>query len=192
MDEIVAIIMHLKPVRVILPIGFHAVGDDVLHTLSEITRLFVPIDEQIYYSNHYVSGLYYECESAKDMLDSIAEHQLQFPNYGAVIASAAKQFMGTDLLKLDCSATLTMTDIFFESNVPAEDAYFGRVYTHEGVIELQNNIYATQFEPIDSTCSCPTCKQKLTRAYLHHLLEHTPLLCQRLLIQHNVYYLNHT
>ncbi len=176
MDDLAAIITHLKPVRVILPIGFHSVGDDVLCALSNITTLFVPVNDLAYYPSHCVYGLYYECENTNDMLDLIAQHQMQFSNYRCY------------MLGKECGpvAAFTQTDIFFESNTPAEDAYFGKVYTHEGVIELPNNIYATQFEPIDSTCHCPTCTQKLTRAYLHHLLEHTPLLCQRLLIQHNV------
>lgn len=176
MDEIAAIITHLKPVRVILPIGFHSVGDDVLRALSKITALFIPVKDLASYPSHFVHGLYYECENVNDMLDLIAQHQMQFSNYECYMVGK------------ECGpvTALAQTDIFFESNIPAEDAYFGKVYTHEGVIELQNNIYATQFEPIDSKCHCPTCTQKFTRAYLHHLLEHTPLLCQRLLIQHNV------
>ena len=74
------------------------------------------------------------------------------------------------------------------SNAPAEDACQGIVYGSEGDIHLRNKIYSTQFEPIDSQCHCPSCEQSLTRAYLHHLLEHTPLLCHRFLIQHNLYY----
>ena len=46
-----------------------------------------------------------------------------------------------------------------------------------------------QFETIDPECTCPTCSQQFTKAYLHHLLQQTPLLCHRLLIQHNVFWM---
>ena len=77
---------------------------------------------------------------------------------------------------------------FVESDVPASDACIGRVYSSEGDIALQDSEYSNQFEVIDSHCSCPVCLQKFTRAYLYHLLEQTPLLCQRYLVQHNMYY----
>ena len=37
-------------------------------------------------------------------------------------------------------------------------------------------------------CSCETCSQGFTRAYFHHLLQHTPLLAQRFLVIHNVFF----
>lgn len=78
---------------------------------------------------------------------------------------------------------------FIESNQPAEDACSGILYTREGNINIENSDMALQFSPIDADCSCPTCKQNLTRAYLHHLLANTPLLAQRFLIMHNVHWL---
>lgn len=77
---------------------------------------------------------------------------------------------------------------FVESDKPATAAVVGDVYSSQGLISLQDSAYAMQFEVIDANCMCPVCSQKLTRAYLHHLLEHTPLLCQRYLVQHNLYY----
>ena len=75
-----------------------------------------------------------------------------------------------------------------ESDKPASDACSGVVYSSEGDISILDATFEMQFEPIDAGCECPTCSQQFTRAYLHHLLQHTPLLCQRLLVQHNVHY----
>ncbi|KTD18461.1 hypothetical protein [Legionella jordanis] len=74
------------------------------------------------------------------------------------------------------------------SDSPAKLAYLGQVYSHTGILNLQEIHMAHQHRAIDEECSCPTCEQGLTRAYLHHLLAQTPLLCQRFLIQHNAHY----
>ena len=74
------------------------------------------------------------------------------------------------------------------SDEPAKAAMQGIVYTKEGDIDLTDPKFQMQFTNIDDSCSCPTCNQKLSKAYLHHLLIHTPLLCQRFLIQHNAFF----
>ena len=78
---------------------------------------------------------------------------------------------------------------FIETDEPARAALNGTVYSHARDIDLTNSETKMQFETIDPTCTCPTCSQLLTKAYLHHLLQHTPLLCHRLLIQHNVFWM---
>lgn len=77
---------------------------------------------------------------------------------------------------------------FIESDEPASSGMKGHVYSKAGIVDLTDKKNEMQFELIDLDCVCPTCSQKFTKAYLHHLYLHTPLLCQRLLIQHNVYY----
>lgn len=76
---------------------------------------------------------------------------------------------------------------YVESNQPALDGYHGIVYEKSNSFSVQDETQRLQFEVIDCACGCPTCRQGFTRAYLHHLFQHTPLLCQRLLIQHNSY-----
>lgn len=77
--------------------------------------------------------------------------------------------------------------VWVESDRPANDAMAGRIYDREGVFNLLESDYEYQFHPLAEGCRCDTCAQGLTRAYLHHLLQQTPLLCQRFLIQHNVW-----
>lgn len=77
---------------------------------------------------------------------------------------------------------------WIESDEPAARGLQGLVYSSQGDIDLTKNPDSKAFEPIDPSCLCPTCSQQLTKAYLHHLFFQTPLLAQRFLIQHNVYF----
>lgn len=92
------------------------------------------------------------------------------------------------LLQTEIQATIVAPDDpqFVESDVWASDACEGKVYTSSGIINLNESLFSNDFNVIDSNCLCPTCQQQFTRAYLYHLLRNTPLLCQRLLIQHNI------
>ncbi|MBN9231248.1 MAG: hypothetical protein BGO90_09675 [Legionella sp. 40-6] len=75
---------------------------------------------------------------------------------------------------------------FIESNQPGQDALCGILYNEEGVINITNSEHEFNYQPIAKNCQCETCSARFTPAYLHHLYVHTPLLCQRLLIQHNL------
>ncbi|MFJ1267179.1 tRNA-guanine transglycosylase [Legionella lytica] len=78
---------------------------------------------------------------------------------------------------------------FVETDEPVKAGFHGKVYSQQGEIDLTNKDAEMQFDIIDSSCICPVCKQQFTKAYFHHLIEHTPLLCQRFLIQHNVFWM---
>lgn len=78
--------------------------------------------------------------------------------------------------------------IYFETEKPMSDALKGLVYETTGLMNLSTHDYEHDHRVIDSTCQCDTCSTDLTRAYLHHLLEHTPLLAVRFLIQHNLHW----
>lgn len=171
MEDIVRMILHLKPHQVILPVGFEVKSDEMWRQLSTSIQLYVPAHERACYLHHPIHGLYYVIERTEDIATMIEQHRESHPDLDYFVTSTVTQ----------------SSEINMESNQPAMDACSGIVYCYEGKIDLRDKIYASQFECIDSTCDCPTCKQRFTRAYLHHLLEHTPLLCQRYLIQHNVY-----
>lgn len=174
MNDIIDVILQLKPQQVILPEGFEVFDDEVWHKLASTTKLYALVSERDRYLNRAIHGLYYNVKNAQDITAMIAKHQVEYPELDYFFLGSATEAMGSSL----------------ESDQPAIDACSGIVYCVEGEIDLKDKIYATQFECIDSACGCPTCKQQFTRAYLHHLLEHTPLLCQRYLIQHNVSYLS--
>lgn len=73
------------------------------------------------------------------------------------------------------------------NNQPAEDALLGKIYTKEGVFAIQEPKEEKNFIKLDETCTCPACKAGFTRAYFHHLYQHTPLLCHRWLVMHNIW-----
>lgn len=86
------------------------------------------------------------------------------------------------------NTSLVQTHLFYLlTDFPAAQALLGQMYSEGVFIDLLDAKMAQQFEVIDEHCGCPTCKTGLTRAYLHYLFQSTPLLCQRFLIQHNVY-----
>ena|SRR3990167_5339713 len=78
-------------------------------------------------------------------------------------------------------------DGFLISSAPAYAALHGIVYTDAGVFNILDRQYRQAFISLDTDCHCPTCLDGYTCAYLHHLLQNTPLLAQRLLIMHNVF-----
>lgn len=75
-----------------------------------------------------------------------------------------------------------------ESDMPARDGMNGIVYSQEGPLHILDTSMTNDSRLIDKACQCQTCRQMFTRAYLHHLLQQTPLLAQRYLIQHNLWY----
>lgn len=78
---------------------------------------------------------------------------------------------------------------FFDCVMPARNARHGHLYTHEGVINLNNLKYADDPRPIDDHCSCPVCRT-YSRAYLRHLLKSGEMLGMRLSVMHNLWFYN--
>ena len=56
-------------------------------------------------------------------------------------------------------------------------------------INLNNSKYRDDFNPIENSCSCYTCKNH-TKGYIHHLLKAKELLAANLLSLHNVHFMN--
>lgn len=74
------------------------------------------------------------------------------------------------------------------SDLPASDAYQGIFYTQSGGLDILESRFEKDLDLLDSACTCQTCLQGFTRSYLHHLRQHTPLLAQRMMIEHNVFF----
>ncbi|KIY50331.1 queuine tRNA-ribosyltransferase [Fistulina hepatica ATCC 64428] len=55
---------------------------------------------------------------------------------------------------------------------PTRTARFGVALTRHGPLNLKLQKHATDFNPIDSSCPCPTCKDGMSRAALHHIITH--------------------
>lgn len=78
---------------------------------------------------------------------------------------------------------------FFDCVLPARNGRHGHVYTNHGKMNLFNQKFEKDMDPISTECKCPTC-QKYSRAYLRHLLKAKEMLGMRLCVIHNLYYFN--
>lgn len=77
----------------------------------------------------------------------------------------------------------------FDCVMPARNARHGHLYTWNGIINLNNHKYATDFSAIDEKCDCPVCK-RYSRAYIKYLLKSEEVLGLRLCVMHNLYFYN--
>ena len=77
----------------------------------------------------------------------------------------------------------------FDCVMPSRNARHGHLFTWSGIININNNKYATDMRPIDENCGCPVCK-RYSRAYVRHLLKAQEMLSQRLLVMHNLWFYN--
>ncbi len=64
----------------------------------------------------------------------------------------------------------------------------GQVYTSNGKINLMNEKFKEDFEPIEKNCQCFTCKNH-TKAYLAHLFRGKEILASILATIHNVHFI---
>jgi len=77
----------------------------------------------------------------------------------------------------------------FDSSHPTKCARHGHFFTSEGTKKITQTAYKYVFAPIDSTCSCYTCKH-YTTAYLHHLYKAKEPSFNTLATIHNLTYMN--
>lgn len=77
----------------------------------------------------------------------------------------------------------------FDCVMPSRNARHGHLFTWNGIININNEKYKDDLDPIDTACQCPTCK-KHSRAYVRHLIKAGEMLGQRLAVQHNLYFYN--
>jgi len=76
----------------------------------------------------------------------------------------------------------------FDCVLPSRVARNGTLFTSQGRVVIKNAQYARDFTPLDSECSCYTCKN-YTRAYLRHLFKAEEILGLRLATLHNLHFL---
>ncbi len=77
----------------------------------------------------------------------------------------------------------------FDCVMPSRNARHGHLFTHEGIININNEKYKNDLDPIENGCQCPTCR-KHSRAYIRHLFKAGEILAMRLCVIHNLYFYN--
>lgn len=176
--ELLDLILKLKPDMVLMPKNSLQNFPDLWDKWDDTIVPFLSSGDLFQQELHREHGVYSILEHSslnKATVEQLAKRK-QVPCY-------ISGEINLDLIKLSAAQGIE----YIESDEPARLAMQGQVYNKEGLINLIDVQTEMEFSPIDAECLCPTCSRQLTKAYLHHLFLHTPLLCQRFLIQHNVF-----
>ena len=77
----------------------------------------------------------------------------------------------------------------FDCVMPSRNARHGHLFTQDGIINLNNQRYERDLQPIDPACGCPVCRRH-SRAYIRHLFKAKEMLAMRLCVMHNLWFYN--
>lgn len=78
---------------------------------------------------------------------------------------------------------------FFDCVMPARNGRHGHLFTWNGIINIKNEKYMRDEQPIDPECDCSVCK-RYSRAYVRHLFKANEMLAMRFAVMHNLYFYN--
>tara|TARA_Y100001968_G_scaffold38615_1_gene29468 strand:+ start:8716 stop:9846 length:1131 start_codon:yes stop_codon:yes gene_type:complete len=98
-----------------------------------------------------------------------------------------RYLMGIGSLKEITLAVAQGFDLF-DCVLPTRLGRHGTAFYNDEKWNLRNSRFRNDFDPIDKTCSCETCKS-YSRAYLHHLIRNDELLGLTLISLHNISHL---
>lgn len=177
-SQLVDLLLHLQPDAVLLPKNLSHEYPEMWNSWNESIQAFVPVEDFGHKASTKAYGIYFIMDTV-DGADNLAQ---QVEKWAPTPIFLAGVFDSNCIKRFKESAV-----DYIQSNEPAALAIKGQVYNNTGIIDLTDPSMSMAFEVMDPHCGCPTCKQGLTKAYLHHLLINTPLLCQRFLIQHNIW-----
>lgn len=77
----------------------------------------------------------------------------------------------------------------FDSSHPTKLARHGHLMTMQGTKKIAQNVWKTDFTPIDATCSCYTC-QNYSISFIYHLFKAKETAAHTLVTIHNIAYMN--
>jgi len=75
----------------------------------------------------------------------------------------------------------------FDCVMPTRNARNGQLFTWEGPIAIKKKKFERDISPVDSECTCYTCRN-YTKAYLHHLFKSGEILSSVLNTIHNLHF----
>ncbi len=134
---------------------------------------------EIGFSGYAVGGL--SVGEPKDIMLEIADFTLPILD-----DTKPKYIMGVgtpeDLVEL-----VALGGDMFDCVLPTRNARNGQMFTKSGAINISNSRFKYDPEPIESGCTCYTCRN-YSRAYLRHLYMAKELLAYRLNTIHNIHY----
>lgn len=92
--------------------------------------------------------------------------------------------VGTPANLLEC---VSLGIDMFDCVLPTRNARHGLLYTSEGIINIKNKKWESDFSPIDAELDCDTSNQH-TKAYLRHLFKCNELLGPQISTLHNLHF----
>ncbi|HEU4708300.1 MAG TPA: tRNA guanosine(34) transglycosylase Tgt, partial [Methylophilaceae bacterium] len=119
-------------------------------------------------------------EPKEDMLRIIAHTAPQMPQ------DRPRYLMGVGTPE-DLVAAVALGIDMFDCVMPTRNARNGWLFSQYGDIKLKNARYKSDTAPLDSDCSCYTCRN-FSRSYLQHLHRVGEILGSRLNTIHNLHY----
>ena len=121
-------------------------------------------------------------ETTQEMYDTIAAVEPYMP------ADKPRYLMGVGTPGNIIEGVARGVD-FFDCVMPARNGRHGHLFTWSGVINIKNEKYQRDEQPIDPQCDCPVCR-RFSRAYLRHLFKADEMLAMRFAVMHNLYFYN--
>ncbi|KTD43710.1 queuine tRNA-ribosyltransferase [Legionella quateirensis] len=177
-SELFELVNNLKPDVFLVPKNAINDAPELWETLDNSIIPYIPINDLVNQACHKPHGVYFNFVD-EHTNQSVTEYLSRWSHLPSYMSG-----------KIPLNLIHSLRDLgveYIESDEPALSAFQGTVYSGSDTVDLIDSSTELQFDVIDPDCDCPTCSQQLTKAYLHHLYLHTPLLCQRFLIQHNVF-----
>ena len=120
-------------------------------------------------------------ESREEMLATLAATAPNLP------AEKPRYFMGIGD-PVGILEVIALGVDMFDCVLPTRLARHGAALTPDGRLNLRNARHRRDFGPLDAECSCETCREGYSRAYLAHLVREDELLGHRLITLHNVHF----
>ena len=164
----------INPGQVLFGINQGAVSHDLrIDHMKRITELDLP--------GYAIGGLAVG-ETIQEMYDTIAVVEEYMPK------DRPRYLMGVGTPSNMIEAVARGID-FFDCVMPARNGRHGHLFTWNGIININNNKYASDSLPPDPECDCPVCS-RYSRSYLRHLFRSGEMLGLRLAVMHNLYFYN--
>ncbi|MGE4484961.1 MAG: tRNA guanosine(34) transglycosylase Tgt [Oscillospiraceae bacterium] len=164
----------VNPGQVLFGINQGAVFTDLrIDHMKKITELDLP--------GYAIGGLAVG-ETVQEMYDTIDTVEEYMPK------DRPRYLMGVGTPSNILEAVARGID-FFDCVMPARNGRHGHLFTWNGIININNEKYASDNLPPDPECDCPVCG-RYTRSYLRHLFRSGEMLGLRLAVIHNLYFYN--
>lgn len=183
--DLLELIQHLKPQTVLLPKNLIKSYPNVWQNWDESIIPLIHVDDLRLQECTKTHGAYFVAdEKTRLAWDDFTQELALWSHLPRYVVGRFTPDIIQELVTqgIDC----------VESDEPAHAALQGKVYSQTGLVDLAQETNQMLFDIIDKECPCPTCTEQFTKAYLYHLLQNTPLLCQRFLIQHNMTFIQRT